>query len=106
MAYEGWQDTATARVPLVLPAAYGYVLLSAFVSVCAISFLSESVAQARKRFKVDYPELYASQHVVCAHAARAPPRGSRAGRRNAEADAAPALAGGGALLEAGGDCCR
>ena len=66
MAYEGWQDTATARVPLVLPAAYGYVLLSAFISVCAISFLSESVAKARKKYKVDYPEFYASHYVVCA----------------------------------------
>jgi len=64
MAYEGWQNTSMATVPLVLPAAYGYVLLSAFISVVAIGYLSESVAQARKRFKVDYPLLYASHYVV------------------------------------------
>jgi hypothetical protein len=74
MAYEGWQDTATARVPLVLPAAYGYVLLSAFISACAISFLSESVAKARKKYKVDYPEFYASHYVVRARARAGEPR--------------------------------
>ena len=64
MGYEGWQNTAMTTVPLVLPAAYGYVLLSAFISVCSITFLAESVAQARKRYKVDYPLLYASHYVV------------------------------------------
>ena len=69
MTYAGWQDTASAKVALVLPSAYGYVLLSAFISVCALTFLAESVAQARKRFKVDYPLLYASHYVVRAHEA-------------------------------------
>ncbi len=68
MGYEGWQNTSMARVPLELPAAYGYVLLSAFVSVVAIGFLSESVAQARKKCKVDYPLLYADQYAVRAAA--------------------------------------
>lgn len=69
MTYEGWQNTSMARVPLELPSAYGYVLLSAFLSVCALTFLSESVAQARKRHKVDYPLLYADQHAVRAPSA-------------------------------------
>jgi hypothetical protein len=64
MGYEGWQNTSMARVPLTLPAAYGYVLLSAFISVIAIAFLAESVSGARKRHKVDYPLLYADQHAV------------------------------------------
>ena len=85
------------RVPLVLPAAYGYVLLSAFISVCAISFLSESVAQARKKYKVDYPEFYASHYVV-----RARGRGRSAARGS---DASPRLASraadGGPLPEGG-----
>lgn len=52
------------RVPLELPAAYGYVLLSAFISVCAITYLAEQVGQARKKYKVDYPLLYASHDTV------------------------------------------
>ena len=72
MGYQGFQDTAMVQVPLALPSAYGYVLLSAFVSVCALIFLAECVGQARRRYKVDYPLLYASHYVVRAAGCKAP----------------------------------
>lgn len=112
MGYAGWQDTAMVRVPLELPAAYGYVLLSAFISVCAITYLAEKVGQARKKYGVDYPLLYASPYTVRARCDRAATRRAAKTRHRGTCGCVWRLtlplrgADGGPFPEGGGDCRR
>mmetsp|Transcript_53047 Transcript_53047/g.103792 ORF Transcript_53047/g.103792 Transcript_53047/m.103792 type:complete len:178 (-) Transcript_53047:22-555(-) len=46
------------------PPEYGYIILEACVSVFMLTFLSLQVTMARKRYGVEYPEMYAVKGVT------------------------------------------